>query len=96
MVGISGLGIKYLVGKIWRPERVSVHLGIIKNNRGKGNMWGRDNDVDNPDEYGGLNKADIWYAVKLFLHDAHDYAEHDQYVEIKRIMNVFMEYVEDL
>ena len=60
------------------------------------NIWGRNNDVDNPAEYGGLNKADIGYAVKRFLNDAHDYAEHDEYVEIKRVMNVFMEYVEDL
>jgi hypothetical protein len=62
-------------------------------------MSGRDNDVEsnnNPDEYGGLNKADIWYAVKRFLQDAHQYAGHEEYVEIKRIMNVFMEYVEDL
>jgi hypothetical protein len=34
-------------------------------------MWGRNN---NPDEYGGLNKADIAYAVRKFPHDAHDYA----------------------
>jgi hypothetical protein len=83
-----------LIGKIWRPERVSIHLNIIKNN-----MWGRDNDVgrnNNPDEYGELNKADIGYAVRKFLNDASDYAEHEEYVEIKRIMNVFMEYVEDL
>ncbi len=62
-------------------------------------MWGRDNDMgrnNNPGEYGELNKADIGYAVKRFLNDAHDYAEHEEYVEIKRIMNVFMEYVEDL
>jgi hypothetical protein len=32
-------------------------------------MWGRNN---NPDEY--LNKADIAYAVRKFLNDAHDYA----------------------
>ena len=59
-------------------------------------MWGRDNDVDNPDEYGGLNKSDIGYAVKRFLNDAHDYAEHNEYTEIKRVMTTFMEYVEDL
>ena len=59
-------------------------------------MWGRDNDVDNPDEYGELNKADIAYAVKRFLNDAHDYAEHEEYVEIKRVMTTFMEYVEEL
>ena len=62
-------------------------------------MRGRDNDVgrnNNSGEYGELNKADIEYAVKRFLNDAHDYAEHEEYVEIKRIMSVFMEYVEDL
>ena len=56
-------------------------------------MWGRDNDVDNPGE---LNKGDIAYAVRKFLNDAHDYAEHDEYMEIKRVMTTFMEYVEEL
>ena len=59
-------------------------------------MWGRDNDVDNPDQYGELNKGDIAYAVRKFLNDAHDYAEHEEYVEIKRVMTTFMEYVEEL
>jgi hypothetical protein len=36
-------------------------------------MWGRNKRSDNPGE---LNKADIEYAVRKFLHDAHDYAEH--------------------
>jgi hypothetical protein len=55
-------------------------------------MRRRDNDVgrnNNSGEYGELNKADIGYAVKRFLNDAHDYAEHEEYVEIKRIMNPF-------
>ena len=56
-------------------------------------MWGRNN---NPDQYGGLNKADIEYAVRKFLNDAHDYAEHNEYMEIKRVMATFMEYVEEL
>ena len=56
----------------------------------KGDMWGRDN---NPGE---INKGDIAYAVKRFLNDAHDYAEHDEYMEIKRVMTTFMEYVEEL
>ena len=62
-------------------------------------MRGRDNDVgrnNNPVEYGELNKADIGYAVKRFLNDAHDYAEHEEYVEIKHVMTTFMEYVEEL
>ena len=59
-------------------------------------MWGRDNDSDNPDEYGGLNKGDIAYAVKRFLNDASDYAEHGEYNNIKRVMTTFMEYVEEL
>jgi hypothetical protein len=59
-------------------------------------MWGRDNDVDNPDEYGGINKADIGYAVKRFLNDASDYAEYGEYNDIKRVMTTFMEYVEEL
>jgi len=56
-------------------------------------MWGRNNMVNNPGE---INKGDIAYAVKRFLNDAHDYAEHEEYVEIKRVMTVFMEYVEEL
>ena len=62
-------------------------------------MWGGDNDVEennNPDQYGGLNKGDIAYAVKRFLNDAHDYAEHNEYTEIKRVMATFMDYVEGL
>ena len=59
----------------------------------RNNIWGRDNDVDNPGE---LNKGDIAYAVRKFLNDAHDYAEHDEYMEIKRVMTTFMEYVEEL
>jgi hypothetical protein len=57
-------------------------------------MWGRNN---NPDEYGGLNKADIAYAVRKFLNDAHDYAEHRRiHGRIKGVMTTFMEYVEEL
>ena len=62
-------------------------------------MWGRDNDVEennNPDQYWGLNKADIEYAVRKFLNDAHDYAEYNEYTEIKRVMATFMDYVEEL
>jgi hypothetical protein len=59
-------------------------------------MWGRDNDVDNPDQYGELNKADIEYAVRKFLNDAHDYANTDEYKRIKGVMTTFMEYVEEL
>ena len=53
---------------------------------------GREYD-DNPGE---LNKGDIAYAVKRFLNDAHDYAEHNEYTEIKRVMATFMDYVEGL
>jgi hypothetical protein len=53
---------------------------------------GREYD-DNPGE---INKGDIAYAVKRFLNDAHDYAEHNEYKEIKRVMATFMDYVEEL
>jgi hypothetical protein len=43
-----------------------------------------------------LNKGDIAYAVKRFLNDAHDYAEHEEYQQIKRVMAIFMDYVEGL
>ena len=49
--------------------------------------------MNNPGE---LNKADIEYAVKRFLNDASDYAEHGEYNNIKRVMTTFMEYVEEL
>ena len=45
---------------------------------------------------GELNKGDIAYAVKRFLNDAHDYAEYNEYTEIKRVMATFMDYVEEL
>ena len=53
---------------------------------------GREYD-DNPGE---LNKGDIAYAVKRFLNDAYDYAEYNEYTEIKRVMATFMDYVEGL
>jgi hypothetical protein len=43
-----------------------------------------------------LNKGDIAYAVKRFLNDAHDYAEHEEYQQIKRVMATFIDYVEEL
>ena len=42
-----------------------------------------------------LNKGDIAYAVKRFLTDAHQYAKHEEYQQIKRVMTTFMDYVED-
>ena len=56
-------------------------------------MWGRGNMMNNPGE---INKADIEYAVRRFLNDASDYAEHGEYNNIKRVMTTFMEYVEEL
>jgi hypothetical protein len=61
-------------------------------------MTGREYD-DNSGygEYPGeLNKGDIVYAVKRFLNDAHDYAEHNEYTEIKRVMSTFLTYIEDI
>ena len=43
-----------------------------------------------------LNKGDIIYAVKRFIHDAHQYAKYEEYNDIKRVMATFMEYVEEL
>ena len=43
-----------------------------------------------------LNKADIEFAVRKFLNDASDYAEKEEYKEIKRVMATFMDYVEEL
>jgi hypothetical protein len=53
---------------------------------------GREYD-DNPGE---INKGDIAYAVKRFLTDAHQYAKHEEYQQIKRVMTTFMDYVEEL
>ena len=61
-------------------------------------MTGREYD-DNSGygEYPGeLNKGDIAYAVKRFLTDAHQYAKHEEYQQIKRVMATFMDYVEEL
>jgi len=55
-------------------------------------MWGRDN-MDNPDE---INKGDLVYAVRKFLSDAYDYADEDEYNQIKHVMGVFLEYIEEL
>ena len=43
-----------------------------------------------------LNKGDIAYAVKRFLNDANQYAKHEEYQQIKRVMATFMDYVEEL
>ena len=45
---------------------------------------------------GKLNKGDIAYAVKRFLTDAHQYVQHEEYQQIKRVMTTFMDYVEEL
>jgi hypothetical protein len=53
---------------------------------------GREYD-DNPGE---INKGDIAYAVKRFLNDANQYAKHEEYQQIRRVMATFMDYVEEL
>jgi len=45
---------------------------------------------------GELNKGDIVHAVRKFLNDAHDYAEDEEYEEIKRVMHTFLDYIEEL
>jgi hypothetical protein len=58
-------------------------------------MVGRRNDMgeNNPGE---LNKGDIVYAVRKFLNDAYDYADEEEYKQIKHVMGVFLEYIEEL
>lgn len=55
-------------------------------------MVGRGYD-NNPGE---INKGDIVYAVRKFLNDADAYAEHDEYNQIKHVMDTFLEYIEEL
>ena len=49
--------------------------------------------MDNPGE---INKGDIVYAVRKFLNDAYDYADDGEYKQIKHVMGVFLEYIEEL
>ena len=62
----------------------------------KGNIWGRGNMGNMMNNPGELNKADIEYAVRKFLHDSHDYVNTEEYKRIKGVMTTFMEYVEEL
>ncbi len=48
------------------------------------------------DDPGELNKGDIVYAVRKFLNDAHDYADDEEYQQIKHVMHTFLEYIEEL
>ena len=59
-------------------------------------MWRRGNMGNMMNNPGELNKADIAYAVKRFLNDAHDYANTEEYKRIKGVMTTFMEYVGEL
>jgi len=43
-----------------------------------------------------LNKGDVVYAVRKFLNDAHDYADEEEYKQIKHVMHTFLEYIEEL
>ena len=43
-----------------------------------------------------LNKADIYFAVKKYLNDVHDYGGDEEYKEAKRVMEDFLLYVEEL
>jgi hypothetical protein len=45
---------------------------------------------------GEINKGDIVYAVRKFLNDAHDYADDEEYKQIKHVMHTFLEYIEEL
>ena len=61
-------------------------------------MTGRE--YDDNSGYGNesheLNKGDIVYAVRKFLNDAHDYADDEEYKQIKHVMHMFLEYIEEL
>jgi len=61
-------------------------------------MTGRE--YDDNSGYGNesheLNKGDIVYAVRKFLNDAHDYADDEEYKQIKHVMHTFLEYIEEL
>jgi hypothetical protein len=59
---------------------------------GKKNNMGREYGNDP----GELNKGDIVYAVRKFLNDAHDYADDEEYQQIKHVMYTFLEYIEEL
>jgi hypothetical protein len=43
-----------------------------------------------------LNKADIYFAIKKYLNDVHDYGGDREYKEAKRVMEDFLLYVEEL
>jgi len=55
-------------------------------------MVGREYD----DNSGEFSRGDVVYAVRKFLNDAHDYADDEEYKQIKHVMGVFLEYIEDL
>jgi len=61
-------------------------------------MTGREYDDNSGygDESHELNKGDIVYAVRKFLNDAHDYADDEEYKQIKHVMHTFLEYIEEL
>ena len=61
-------------------------------------MTGREYDDNSGygDESHELNKGDIVYAVRKFLNDAHDYADDEEYQQIKHVMYTFLEYIEEL
>ena len=59
-----------------------------------GREYGDDSGYGN--ESHELNKGDIVYAVRKFLNDAHDYADEEEYKQIKHVMHTFLEYIEEL
>ena len=61
-------------------------------------MTGREYDDNSGygDESHELNKGDIVYAVRKFLNDAHDYADDEEYKQIKHVIHTFLEYIEEL
>lgn len=48
---------------------------------------------NNPGEF---SRGDVVYAVRKFLNDAHDYADDEEYKQIKHVMHTFLEYIEEL
>jgi hypothetical protein len=48
------------------------------------------------DNSGEFSRGDVVYAVRKFLNDAYDYADDEEYKQIKHVMGVFLEYIEEL
>lgn len=87
----------------WDEEETNKRMDVIGQNGNTGEHYELLDSIEQTDvgrqydgDSGELNKGDIAYAVKRFLNDAHQYAKHEEYTEIKRVMAIFIDYVEEL